>query len=203
MEKPSQPTQQRRLRLALEEARACRICEAELPLGPGPLLSAGFQSKLVVIGQAPGSRAHLAKTPWADASGDRLRAWLGLTLEEFYDPSKVALIPMGFCYPGTGKSGDLPPREECAPLWHERLLENMPHVELRLVLGRYAMERYLGLTRRATLTSAIRDWREHLEAGTLPLPHPSPRNNRWLKSNPWFAAEVLPVLEERCRSLLG
>jgi uracil-DNA glycosylase len=154
-------------------------------------------ARLLVIGQAPGTRVHATGIPWNDPSGDRLRSWLGLDPGVFYDQSKVAIMPMGFCYPGRGHSGDLPPRPECAPLWHDRILAHLPAIELTLLIGRYAQDRYLGARRRDSLTETVKAWREYLDDGYLPLTHPSPRNRLWLKNNPWFEAEVVPFLKNR------
>jgi uracil-DNA glycosylase len=179
----------------LAEIAACRVCEAHLPLGPRPIVRAGSGAQVVVIGQAPGRRVHVTGIPWDDPSGSRLRAWLGVPRETFYDPERIALVPMGFCYPGPGRSGDRPPRPECAPLWHPPLLAELRHVELTLVIGTYARARYLPAAD-ASLTDAVRGWRELLPT-RLVLPHPSPRNQRWLVTNPWFEAEVVPALRGR------
>ncbi|MEQ8836584.1 MAG: uracil-DNA glycosylase family protein [Lacipirellulaceae bacterium] len=184
----------------LSEIRDCRECEAELPRGPRPILAAHKASRILIIGQAPGARVHESGVPWNDPSGDRLRDWMGITSDDFYDPRKVALVPMGFCYPGTGQSGDLPPRKECSALWHERLLGQLEAVKLTLVIGRYAQAYRLGKRNKATLTKTLQAWREFRPAA-IPLPHPSPRNNRWLKNNPWFASEVLPYLRRRIKNL--
>ncbi len=189
-----------KISLLLKQARACRICEPHLPHGCKPLLQGADSSRILVIGQAPGAAAHESGVPWDDKSGDRLRDWLGVTREEFYDPNLFALMPMGFCYPGTGTSGDLRPRPECAPEWHQRLLDAYEPFALTLYTGRYAYERYIG-DRYSTLTDAVR-----AHAQTLPkrmaLPHPSPRNNLWLKRNPWFEAQVLPAVQRRVRRVI-
>ncbi|MFG0273701.1 MAG: uracil-DNA glycosylase family protein [Phycisphaerales bacterium] len=190
-----------RLPQLLEEARACRVCDAELPEGARPLVQGAASSRIVIIGQAPGAAAHRSGTPWDDASGRRLREWLGLTDAQFYDARLVALVPMGFCYPGKGASGDMAPRAECAPLWHERLLRGMRRIELTVLIGRYALERYIDGAY-GSITDAAR-----AHAALLPeriaLPHPSPRNNIWLKKHPWFGAEALPALRERVAQLVG
>jgi len=191
-----------RLDTLLRKIRQCEICTADLPLGPRPVLTAHPRARILVIGQAPGRRVHESGVPWDDASGKRLREWLGVTPERFYDPKEFALVPMGFCYPGTGKSGDLPPRPECAEEWHERVLALMPDVRLTILLSRYALDRYLGPRSKKTLTDTVRAWQE-LRPGIIPLPHPSPRNNRWLRNNPWFAEEVLPYLARRVRAVLA
>jgi uracil-DNA glycosylase len=186
----------------LTEIRACRVCEAELPLGARPVLIADTRARILVAGQAPGTRVHATGIPWNDASGKRLREWLGLEPEVFYDPARVAIVPMGFCYPGTGKSGDLPPRPECRRLWHDRIIGLMPNLELRIVIGQYAHAYHLAGRARATLTETVAAWRE-FAPGVYPLPHPSPRNQMWLKRNPWFAAELLPDLRETVKRVLA
>ena len=179
----------------LAEARACTACIEHLPHGVRPVFQAGAGAGVVIIGQAPGRRVHESGVPWDDPSGVRLRQWLDIDEDTFYDPESVALLPMGFCYPGTGASGDLPPRPECAPLWHERILAHLRADALRVVIGTYAQERYLP-DRSDTLTATVERWREYLPE-TIPLPHPSPRNQRWLRRNPWFEDEVVPALQER------
>lgn len=162
----------------------------------------GATAPLLVIGQAPGTRVHATGTPWNDASGIRLREWMGVTPEVFYDSSRVAVMPMGFCYPGTGPSGDLPPRRECAPLWHERALALLPARRLTLLVGGYAQKRYLPEARRRNVTEIVRDHAAH-GPEFFPLPHPSWRSTGWLRRNPWFAEEVLPVLKSRVAAVLG
>ena len=166
----------------LNEVRDCRHCEAHLPLGPRPVLRASSTARLLIIGQAPGTRVHASGVPWDDPSGDRLREWLQVDKRTFYDEGQIAIVPMGFCYPGKGQSGDLPPRPECAPLWHEQLLAQMPDVELVLLVGAYAQAHYLGKSKE-NLTQRVQRWRDFLPR-YLPLPHPSPRNNLWLRRNP-------------------
>ena len=185
----------------LREVRRCELCAEHLPHGPRPVLSAHEEAPVLVIGQAPGSRVHASGVPWEDPSGDRLRAWLGLSRDEFYDRKKLALVPMGFCYPGRGRSGDLPPRPECAPRWHEPLLARMPRVRLTLLLGRHAIGYYLRDRVKGTLTDTVKSWREYRPA-FVPLPHPSPRNNVWLQRNPWFEQEVVPYLRRRVARVL-
>lgn len=185
----------------LREVRVCRICAADLPLGPRPVLRAGADARLLIVGQAPGTRVHASGVPWDDASGRRLRDWLGIDADTFYDESRVAIVPMGFCYPGKAGSGDAPPRPECRATWHPRLLPLLPKVELTLLIGQYAQAYFLGARRKATLTATMRGWREYLPT-QLPLPHPSPRNVAWFKANPWFEGEVLPTLRERVDGLL-
>ncbi len=183
----------------LARVRDCRHCEPALPLGANPVLRASVTARLLIVGQAPGTRVHATGIPWNDPSGDRLRDWLQLTPELFYDASRIAIVPMGFCYPGRGKSGDLPPRPECARLWHAQLLRHMPDLELVLLVGNYAQQYYLDAPRE-TLTERVRRWHEF---GPLyfPLPHPSPRNTLWLRRNPWFEQQVLPALRERIDAL--
>ncbi|MFO1067214.1 MAG: uracil-DNA glycosylase family protein [Geminicoccaceae bacterium] len=180
----------------LGEIRGCRRCEGTLPLGPRPVLRASPTATVLVIGQAPGTRVHATGIPWNDPSGDRLRAWLGLDRDTFYDERRIAIMPMGFCYPGTGRSGDLPPRPECAPAWHPLLLPLLTALRLVLLVGSYAQERYLPDWRRLTLTERVARWREAPEP-YLPLPHPSGRNNGWLRRHPWFEAELVPELRRR------
>ncbi len=177
----------------LHDIRACRACEEYLPLGPRPVLVADARARILVAGQAPGTRVHATGIPWNDASGRRLREWLGLAPEVFYDPARVAIVPMGFCYPGSGPSGDRPPRPECRRLWHDRIFALLPNLALRIVIGRYALAYHLPGRGRASLTDSVAAWRTWAPA-LYPLPHPSPRNQMWLKRNPWFAAELLPDL---------
>lgn len=183
----------------LAEARACKHCEPALPLGANPVLRAGATARLLIVGQAPGTKVHASGIPWNDPSGDRLRQWLDMDSEAFYDESRIAIVPMGFCYPGKGKSGDLPPRPECAPLWHERILDQLPDVDLILLVGSYAQQHYLGKSRE-TLTERVRRWRD-FGPRFVPLPHPSPRNTLWLRRNAWFEDEVVPELRRRVARL--
>jgi uracil-DNA glycosylase len=183
----------------LTEVRACRICEPRLPLGPRPVLRAGRSARILVVGQAPGTKVHQTGIPWNDPSGDRLRDWMQTGPERFYDETRIAIIPMGFCYPGKGRSGDLPPRPECAEHWHARLLACLPRLQLRLLVGKYAQDYYLG-TRRQSLAQTVQNWRNYLP-DYFPLPHPSPRNLRWFRLNPWFEAEVIPGLREHIRTV--
>lgn len=186
----------------VQEARACRVCEAVLPLGPRPVLRAAESSRLLIVGQAPGTKVHETGIPWNDPSGDRLRRWLDLDRETFYDARRIAIAPMGFCYPGRDpRGGDLPPRPECAPLWHPRLLRALPELELILLVGSYAQAYYLGRDRKRTMTETVRAFRDHLPL-YLPLPHPSWRNTAWLNKNPWFESELLPELRRRVHALL-
>jgi len=183
------------------EAKACRLCEAHLPLGPKPVFLVGKKARLLIVGQAPGRRVHETGIPWNDPSGDNLRAWLALDRESFYDTSRIAILPAGLCYPGTGNGGDLPPRPECAPLWHPRFRAALPHIRLTLLVGQYAQAHYLGDRRKPTLAQTVRAWRDYAP-DFLPLPHPSPRNKRWLKTNSWFEREVIPELRWRVGKVL-
>jgi uracil-DNA glycosylase len=178
------------------------VCEAHLPLGPRPVLRADVRARVLIVGQAPGTRVHETGIPWNDPSGDRLRAWIDVGRESFYDESSFAIVPAGLCYPGRGRSGDLPPRRECAPLWHPRLRPLLRQVRLTLLVGQYAQAYYLGDHRKATLTETVHAWRSYLP-GLMPLPHPSPRNTRWLRVNPWFERDVLPELRSRVRDALS
>lgn len=178
----------------LAEIRSCRHCETKLPHGPRPIVQASPESRILIIGQAPGRHVHETGIPWNDPSGVTLRKWLGISKEIFYDSQVVAHIPMGFCYPGKGKQGDLPPRPECAILWHKKLVESFEQIRLRLIVGAYAQRRYTPDFRGVTPT--VKRWKE-LGPKTIPLPHPSPLNRRWLKANPWFEIEVIPELRQR------
>lgn len=191
----------KQFRALLAEVAACARCAAHLPHGPRPVIQAGPQARLLIVGQAPGRRVHDTGIPWNDPSGERLRDWLQLPRERFYDERLVAIVPTGFCYPGKGKSGDLPPRPECAPLWHPRLLPMMPDIGLTLLIGSHAQKYYLRENAKPTLTETVAAYRQYLPH-YLPLPHPSPRNQSWWKSNPWFERDLLPVLRQRIRSLL-
>jgi uracil-DNA glycosylase len=191
-----------RLRLLLTEIRACRACEAHLPHGPRPVLQAGRSARVLVVGQAPGARVHASGVPWDDKSGERLRDWMGIGPDSFYDADSVALVPMGYCYPGRGASGDLPPRPECAQLWLDRVLAQMPHIQLTLLVGAYAQRQFLKGGRRATLTETVAAWRDY-GSGFMPLPHPSPRNQGWFKHHPWFERDLLPVLKARVAAALA
>ncbi|MCB1963548.1 MAG: uracil-DNA glycosylase family protein [Rhodocyclaceae bacterium] len=183
------------------EVRACTRCEPELPLGARPVFQFHPQARILIAGQAPGARVHASGVPFDDPSGARLRDWLGIDETVFYDARRIAILPMGFCYPGTGASGDLPPRPECAAAWRAAFMQRFERLELTVVLGRYAMDYHLGSGKQA-LTEVVRGWQTHWPA-RLPLPHPSPRNNRWLVRNPWFEAEVLPALRARVAEILG
>ncbi len=182
--------------LLLQQVRACTLCAPHLPLGVRPVLQVHPAARILVVGQAPGIRVHNSGIPFDDASGDRLRAWMGITRDVFYEPTLMAIVPMGFCYPGTGKSGDLPPRTECAPRWRQQVLEQLPHIALTLVIGQYAQAWHLPKSaRNNTVTGTVEHWQE-FAPGVIPLPHPSPRNNIWLQRNPWFAETLLPELKK-------
>ncbi len=190
----------------LAEVRSCRVCEPHLPFGARPLLAASPESRMVIIGQAPGRAAHESGVPWDDRSGDRLCEWLGISRETFYDATRVALVPMGFCFPGTGSQGDLAPRPECAPLWHGRLLLQLKALQFTILVGRYAFERHNGEQRLGTqyegLTQAVADF-DRLLPGCMVLPHPSPRNAIWIKQHPWFEKRVLPALQRRVAEIMA
>jgi len=185
----------------LTDIRACNLCQAALPHGVNPVLQIDPAARILIAAQAPGRKVHETNVPFNDASGDRLRTWMGISRETFYDPAQVATLPMGFCYPGTGKSGDLPPRSECAPAWRAQLLQLLPNIELTLVIGTYAQGYHLP-DRPATLTQTVAAWQNYFPA-LIPLPHPSPRNNIWLKRNPWFEVQLLPVLQQQIHNILG
>jgi uracil-DNA glycosylase len=187
-------TKRNALQALLADIRACRLCEAKLQDGARPVLQASASSRLLIVSQAPGRKVHATGIPFNDVSGDRLRDWLGVDRDTFYDAERIAIVPMGFCFPGSGRGGDLPPRPECAPTWHPQLLPLLKQVRLTLAIGQYAQAGLLGEMRGASLTETMLAWREHLARGVLPLPHPSPRNRLWLKRNPWFEAELIPLL---------
>lgn len=185
----------------ITEVRACTVCAKSLPLGPRPILAAAKSSCVLIIGQAPGTRVHTSGIPWDDPSGDRLRAWMGVDKQQFYDERLFAIVPMGFCYPGKGKSGDLPPRPECAPLWHEKLLSEMPNIKMTLLIGQYAQNYYLQDNFK-NLTDRVKNWRT-APPNLLPLPHPSPRNQIWMKRNPGFESVFVPHLCARIDQILN
>jgi uracil-DNA glycosylase len=184
----------------LAQVRACTLCEQHLPSGPRPILQMAASAKILIAGQAPGRKVHESGVPFDDASGDRLREWLGLSSEQFYDEKKVAILPMGFCFPGTGKSGDLPPRKECATTWRQALIEHLPHLEFTVLIGHYAQQYYFE-DKKTTVTQRVKDWRTKWPS-VVSLPHPSPRNNIWLAKNAWFAEEVLPELKLQVKEIL-
>lgn len=181
--------------------RACHACEAFLPLGPRPVLQASATARILIVGQAPGLRVHETGVPWDDPSGERLRAWMGVTKEIFYDASRIAIIPMGYCYPGRGRGGDLPPRRECAQLWLDRLLAKLPHIELTLLVGRYAQRHFLGSRRKQSLAQTIDAWAEYWPE-YVPLPHPSPRNTPWFQRHQGFEQQLSPRLRRRIARIL-
>jgi len=186
----------------MEEARACRLCAPHLPHGCRPVLRGSPVARLLIVGQAPGARVHATGIPWNDPSGDRLRQWLDMDRERFYDESRIAVLPMGLCFPGTDpKGGDYPPRPECGPLWHPRLRPAFAGVRLMLLVGGYAQAHYLGERRKRTMTDTVAAWPEYAP-DFIPLPHPSWRNTAWLKRNPWFEADLVPELRRRVRALM-
>lgn len=186
----------------LVEIGGCRVCAEHLPLGPRPVLRAKPSARVLIIGQAPGTRVHETAIPWNDKSGERLRQWLDVTEDVFYDAGRIAIMPMGFCYPGRAAGGaDNPPRPECAPLWHDKVLAHLPNLELTLLVGLHAQARYLGSARAKTMTETVKNWRKY-RPNYLPTPHPSWRTTHWLKNNPWFEAEIIPELRRRLVSLL-
>ncbi|MBY0449641.1 MAG: uracil-DNA glycosylase family protein [Cyanobacteria bacterium] len=182
------------------EAKHCQECSKHLPNEPRPIFQIGKNAKILIIGQAPGRKVQDSGIPFQDASGDRLRDWMGISSEQFYDPDFLAIMPMGFCYPGKGSSGDLPPRSECAPLWHAAFLSKLPNIQLTLLIGQYAQAYYLKESLKESLTKTVEAWETYLPE-YLPLPHPSPRNNIWLKKNPWFERDVVTELQRRIRAI--
>lgn len=180
----------------LREIKSCTVCAKHLPYAPKPIVQAGESSKILIIGQAPGQKVQASGVPWDDASGNNLRKWLGVDKEHFYDEKYFALVPMGFCFPGTGKSGDFAPRPECAPLWHSKLMKAIKDLRLTLLLGQYAQKYYLKDKAKRTLTETVKNYADYLPE-FLPLPHPSPRNNFWFKKNEWFETEVIPILQTK------
>ena len=206
----------------LADIRACRECAAHLPHGARPVLQAHPDARLLIVSQAPGWRVHESGIPFDDKSGEKLRGWLGIDVPTFHDEERVAIVPMAFCYPGKGASGDLPPRRECAPRWHPLLLPRLRKIELVLAIGGYAIDALLGKRKRATLTETVRAWRDYVDVesveqgppnpdlrnqggsqGIFPLPHPSPRNTAWFVYNPWFEREAIPALRKRVRKILS
>ena len=183
----------------LIEIRSCAVCKKVLPNAPRPVLQAAPQSKIIIIGQAPGQKVQNSGIPWDDQSGNELRRWLGVSKEQFYNEKIFALVPMGFCYPGKGSSGDLPPRPECAPLWHGPLMQEIKNIQLIILIGQYAQKYYLGTKLKPTLTETVKNYQQYLP-GFLPLVHPSPRNKIWQKKNPWFEEAVIPQLQKIVRA---
>lgn len=195
-------TQPEPLDALLARIRACRLCEGHLPLGPRPVLRASASARLLIVGQAPGTAVHETGIPWNDRSGERLRHWLGLGHDTFYDESRIAIVPTGLCYPGRAPGGgDNPPRPECAPTWHPLILPRLPELRLTLLVGMHAQAYHLGPRRKATMTETVRAFADYLPAA-IPLPHPSWRTTGWQKRNPWFEAELLPELRRRVHELL-
>ena len=184
----------------LSEVRSCDHCSVHLPHGTRPVLQFHPSARILISGQAPGRKVHESGIPFSDASGDRLRDWMGISKEVFYDSTRIAILPMGFCYPGTGRNGDLPPRAECAPLWRERLLDGLQHLKLTLVIGEYAQAYHLP-NAKGSVTSRVESWQDHWP-NVIPLPHPSPRNNIWLSRNPWFEKDLVPALRQRTLDIL-
>jgi len=189
------------MRVLINSVKSCTLCE-DLPLGPKPILQADPESKILIVGQAPGRITHKKGIPFDDPSGVRLRQWMGISDEVFYDSKKIAILPMGFCFPGTGKSGDLPPRPECAKTWRHPLLDSLRQVELTLIIGQYAIDWHINDGEKITLTERVLRWQSYMPSRLI-MPHPSPRNNRWLKRNPWFESDMLPVLQKRIGDILG
>jgi uracil-DNA glycosylase len=198
MPEPKHPS----LEALLKSVRNCRACEAHLPLGPRPILRAAATARILVVGQAPGVRVHRTGIPWNDPSGERLRGWMGVNEDVFYDESRIAIIPMGYCYPGRGNGGDLPPRRECAELWLGQLLAKLPLIELTLLIGQHAQRHFLGSRRKSSLAETTGAWAEYGPA-FIPLPHPSPRNTPWLKRNSGFESQLLPELRKRITEILA
>ena len=192
----------RMLPTLLKAVRNCVVCEAHLPLGARPVLQVGAGARVLIVGQAPGALVHASGVPWDDASGEKLRAWMGIDKTTFYDDSQIAIIPMGYCYPGRGGGGDLPPRRECAELWLDQLLNKMPRIELTLLIGLHAQRHFLGPRRQSTLTKTLLRWKDY-GPDYIPLPHPSPRNTPWFQAHPWFEQETVPMLRDRVRRLLA
>lgn len=186
----------------LQEVRNCNLCEKHLPLGVNPVIIANPEARVIIIGQAPGTRVHATGIPWNDPSGVQLRKWLDVTPEVFYNSKEIAIVPMGFCYPGKGKSGDLPPRPECAPQWHDKLFSQMPNLRLVLLIGQYAQKYYLGDGAKKTLTETVKNYEAYLPK-YFPTPHPSPRNRLWLKKNAWFEDDVVPRLRQKFLEAIG
>lgn len=185
----------------LSNIRSCNLCHENLPLGARPVIQFDSHAKILIAGQAPGKKVHETGIPFDDASGKRLRDWLGIGSEVFYDAKNIAILPMGFCYPGTGKSGDFPPRTECSKAWRAELLSHLNCLQLTLVIGKYAQDYHLRKSS-GSVTGIVSAWKAHWPE-VVPLPHPSPRNNRWLKNNPWFEADLVPLLKKRVSEILG
>jgi uracil-DNA glycosylase len=185
-----------------EEIRACDLCAEHLPLGARPVFQADPSARILIVGQAPGTAVHRSGVPFDDPSGERLRGWLGVDRKIFYNAKKMAIVPMAFCYPGRGKSGDLPPRPECAARWRAELLAHLNQIELTVAVGRYAIDWHVDQGRKRTVTEIVKDWRSHWPA-VVPMPHPSPRNQLWFRKNPWLEADIVPALQKRVAQLIG
>lgn len=183
------------------EIKSCKLCESFLPLGPKPVFVADSEAKILIIGQAPGTKVHASGIPWDDQSGKELRRWMGVEKVDFYNPKLFAIVPMGFCYPGKGKGGDLPPRPECAPKWHQKLIDEMPNIQLTILIGKYAQDYYLKPYKKKNLTETVARFEDFLPM-YFPLVHPSPRNKMWQKKNPWFEHELLPIFKEKIQSII-
>ncbi|MCO4837781.1 MAG: uracil-DNA glycosylase family protein [Oceanospirillaceae bacterium] len=183
------------------DVKSCTICKNHLPSGVRPVFQLHPAASILIAGQAPGRKVHQSGIPFDDASGRRLREWLGISVEDFYNPEVVAILPMGFCYPGTGISGDLPPRSECEPAWRALLLAQLPHLKITIVLGKYAHDYHFG-NKKQSLTQNVQAWQDHWPH-RVPMPHPSPRNNRWLSQNRWFQAQLIPRLQKRIGAILA
>lgn len=194
-------TSSRKLTNLTKKIRSCDLCCKELPFAPNPIVRPSSTAKILITGQAPGTKVHETGIPWNDPSGNKLREWMGIDRETFYDNSSIAIMPMGFCYPGKGKSGDLPPRPECAATWHSPLLELMPQIELTLLIGQYSQKYYLQENNKKSVTETVKAWKE-FSPKYLPMPHPSPRNKLWLKKNAWFERDVVPQLRKRIKKLI-
>jgi len=186
----------------LADIRACTVCADQLPLGPRPVAQASETARILIVGQAPGTKVHATGLPFNDPSGDRLRDWMGIDRATFYDASKIAILPAGLCYPGRGKSGDLPPMPGCAERWHPRLRPLLPNLRLTVLIGAYAQAYYLGDTRHKTLAETVAHFADY-DPAFLPTPHPSPRNRLWLRKHPWFEQDVVPILKRRVAALLS
>lgn len=198
----SEFSHQKSLTTLLQEVRACTICKPFLPLGCNPILQLHSDAKILLVGQAPGKRAHESNTPFNDPSGDRLRTWLGVDRDTFYDPHKIALLPMGFCYPGTGENGDLPPRPECAEQWRETLLAQLPHIQLTIVIGQYARDWHFPEQKKLPLSDLVKNW-QLFWPERIVVPHPSPRNMRWFRNHPWFENEIVPMLQAQVNHIIS
>jgi uracil-DNA glycosylase len=189
------------LQIITTDIRNCKLCEADLPHGARPVIQVNANARILIAGQAPGRRVHASGIPFDDPSGDRLREWMGVTPDQFYNPQLFAIVPMGFCYPGTGKSGDLPPRLECAETWRAKLLQQLTNIQTTLVIGKYAHDYHFRKSKQG-VTTLVADWQSHWPK-QIPLPHPSPRNNLWLRKNPWYEAELVPLIQARIKEILA